>query len=139
MPTTAPSSATPISRSPPSVLRKAAIVGDALVEVEVAVDDLLDHALDLLVEGEPHVLARVGAGRRVEGGVAVELAHHLIERDAVLRPMWRPKRSFSSAMMRERGSSSSSSSPDPLLVPAGTSTPGRTSRPILPAAVCWIR
>jgi hypothetical protein len=49
-----------------------AVVGDALVEVEVGVDDLLDDLFDLVVEREPYVLAGVGAGRGIERRIAVE-------------------------------------------------------------------
>src|ERR1019366_8562551 len=65
-------------------LPKRAVVGDPLVEGEVGVDDLLDHVLDLLVEGEAHVLTRVYPRCRIERGVVVELLHHLAERYAVL-------------------------------------------------------
>src|SRR5215472_8550435 len=41
--------------------------------------------LDLLVEGEPHVLPGVDARCGVERGVPVELVHHLTEGHAVLR------------------------------------------------------
>ena len=65
-------------------LAEGAVVGDALVEVEVRVDDLLDDVLDLLVEGEADVLAGVDPRRGVERRVVVELLHHLAERHAML-------------------------------------------------------
>ncbi len=65
-------------------LAEGAIVGDALVEIEVRIDDLLDHVLDLALEGQAHVLAGVRAGARVERPIRVELVHHLAEGDLVL-------------------------------------------------------
>src|SRR5262249_49841003 len=65
-------------------LTEGAIVGDALVELEVRVDNFLDYLLDLLVEGKAHVLARVDPGSGIERRVVVELLHHLAERHAVL-------------------------------------------------------
>ena len=47
------------------------VVGDALVQVEVRVDDLLDHVIDLLVEGKAHVLAGVRPRARIKDGVGV--------------------------------------------------------------------
>src|SRR5271167_1392267 len=41
-------------------LSEGSIVRDPLVELEIGIDDLLDHVLDLLVEGQPHILPRVG-------------------------------------------------------------------------------
>lgn len=66
-------------------LAEGAIVGDALVELEVRVDDLLDHLLDLLVEGEPHVLPCIDARCGIERDVVVQLLHHMAERHTVLR------------------------------------------------------
>ena len=60
------------------------VVRDPLVEVEIRVDDLLDDVLNLLVERQTDVLARVHPRRRVERRVIVELLHHLAERDAML-------------------------------------------------------
>ena len=96
-------------------LAEGAVVGDALVELEVRVDDLLDHVLDLLVEGEPHVLARVDP--RAASSAASSSSFSIIW-PSVTRcsgPRLSPKRSFSSAMMRESVSSSSGAAPWPLL------------------------
>ncbi len=61
------------------------VIGDPLVEIEIGIHDLLDHVLDLLVEGEPDVLAGIDPGRRVECGVLVQALHHLAEGDPMLR------------------------------------------------------
>src|SRR5262249_60117403 len=53
-------------------LAEGAVVGDALVEVEVGVDDFLDDMLDLLIESEPDVFPRVDPRRRVERGIVVQ-------------------------------------------------------------------
>src|SRR5690606_26959578 len=58
-----------------------AVVRDALVEVEVRVDDLPDHVLDLR---ESDVFASVRASAGVEGGVGVEALHHLAQGHLVL-------------------------------------------------------
>ena len=60
------------------------VVCDPLVEVEVLVDDLLDNLLDLVVEGDAHILQRVDLGGCVERGVLFESFHHSAERDAVV-------------------------------------------------------
>ena len=60
------------------------VVGDALVEVEVGLDDLLNLVLDLGVEGQPDVLAGVHPRAGVEAGVAVEGRAYPLEGDAVL-------------------------------------------------------
>ena len=62
------------------------VVGDPLVEVEVRIDDLLDDLLDLVVEGQPDVLAGVHACRGIKCRVPVQLVHHLAEGDTVLGP-----------------------------------------------------
>src|ERR1700733_920167 len=72
-------------------LSESTVVGHALVEVEVRIDDLLDYVLDLLVEGEPHVLPRVGPGCCVKRSVVVELLHHLAESHSVLGAEVQPK------------------------------------------------
>ena len=41
---------------------KGVIVGYALVQIKVGIDDLLDHLLDLVVEGQAHVFARIHSG-----------------------------------------------------------------------------
>ena len=66
-------------------LAEISVVGDALVEVEVRVDDLLDHLLHLVVEGEADVFAGVDARGGVEGAVVFEAVEHLAEGDAVFR------------------------------------------------------
>ena len=60
------------------------VVGDALVQVKVGFDDLLDLVLELGIEGQPHVLARVHTGAGVEAGVLVEGGAEMLQRDAVL-------------------------------------------------------
>ena len=64
-------------------LAEGAVVSDALVQVEVGVDDLLDHLVDLVIESQAHVFARVDPRRGVERGITVELVHHLFDRDPV--------------------------------------------------------
>ena len=185
MPTIAPSSATPMRRSPPSVLRKAAIVfstawvmtlssflssrrfqrsvdlnssvfdspclisssawrcarrywsnrkflhdlaegrvvGDALVEIEVGVDDLLDGVLDLLVEGEADILAGIDARGGVEGGVAVEALHHLAEREPVLGAEVEAETLVELGDDPREGSSSSAPCPMGSFVDLGSSRP----------------
>ena len=54
------------------------VVGDSFVEVEVRVDDVLDHLLDLVVESEAHVLAGVDADGRSERRIVLQLVHHLV-------------------------------------------------------------
>jgi hypothetical protein len=44
-------------------------VGDALVGVEVRIDDPLDHVLDLLVKGETDDLARADAGAGIQSRI----------------------------------------------------------------------
>ena len=65
---------------------KGAVVRYPLVEVEVRVHDVLNHLLDLVIEGQPHVLAGVHAGGRVERRVLLQPFHHLMEGNPVLRP-----------------------------------------------------
>ena len=60
------------------------VVRDPFVEVEVHVDNLLDHILHLLVEGQADALARVDPGAGVQGRVPVELLHHLAQGQPVL-------------------------------------------------------
>jgi hypothetical protein len=56
-----------------------------LYRSEIGFDDLLDHILDLVIEGKPDVLSRVDARRGIERRVVVKLLHHMGERDAMLR------------------------------------------------------
>src|SRR5437870_10139955 len=65
-------------------LAEGSIVGDALVELEVGVDDFLDHLLDLLVEGQAHILPRIGPRRSIERRVVAQPVHHLAERRLLL-------------------------------------------------------
>src|SRR5262249_29505113 len=65
-------------------LAERVIVGDALVKLEIGVDDLLNDRLDLVIEGKPPVLARIGPGGGIEAGVVGQLLHHLAERYLVL-------------------------------------------------------
>ena len=67
------------------------IVRDALVQLEVRVDDVLDGVLDLLVEGQAHVLPRVDPRAGVEPRVCVEPLHHLAEGQAMLRAEVEPE------------------------------------------------
>ena len=63
---------------------KVGVVGDPLVQFEVGLDDLLDLVLNLGVEGQPHILARVHPGAGVEAVVVVEGRADVLKRDAVL-------------------------------------------------------
>ncbi len=110
-----------------------------LLELEVRVDDLLDHMLNLLIEREPNVLPRV---HPAEGRVVVELFHHLAERHAVLGAEVEPKALVQLGIdAGQRGSVSSSSGAVswPCFVLTGASTPGLLCRAILPLPVCWMR
>ena len=121
-------------------LAEGAVVGDALVEVEVRVDDLLDHVLDLLVEGEPHVLARVHPRRGVERRVVVELLHHLAEGHAVLGAEVQPEALVQLGddagerlqLLRRDAVAAASCRRD-------RARPALRSSAILPLPVCWIR
>ncbi len=42
--------------------------------------------LDFLIECQPYVLTCVHARARLEPGVSIETVHHLLERQAMLRP-----------------------------------------------------
>lgn len=72
-------------------LAEGAVIGDAPVEIEVGIDDLLDHLLDLLVEREADVLAGVDSRAGVESGVGIEPFHHLTEGHPVLRTQVEPE------------------------------------------------
>ena len=62
---------------------KGVIVGDTLVQIKVGIDDLLDHLLDLVVEGQPHVFARIHSCCGIERGIVSEPFHHLAKGDAM--------------------------------------------------------
>ena len=101
------------------------VVGDALVEVEVGLYDLLDPVLDLGVKGQPHVLARVSRGRWRQGPASSSRAERRCSRvRRCSRPRFRPKRSFSASMMRDSGSSSSAAGSAARLAPGGIERPG---------------
>lgn len=67
------------------------VVRDALVQVEVRVNDLLTHVLHFLVKGEPHVFVSVHARRGIHGGIVVQPLHHLAQSDAVRRSEVEPE------------------------------------------------
>ena len=75
----------------------------------------------------------------VERGVVVELLHHLAERHPVLGSEIEPKRSFSSAMIRESVSSSSGAMSVTALGAHRVEHAGLRSSAIFPLPVCWIR
>jgi hypothetical protein len=66
-------------------------VGDAAVELEVALDDLLDLVLDLGVEGETHVLPGVDAGAGVEAGILFQGRRDLLQGHPILGAQVEPE------------------------------------------------
>jgi len=60
------------------------VIRDPLVELEVRLDDLLDHVLELLVEGEPNVLPGVHPGAGIQGRVPIQAGHRLLQADPIL-------------------------------------------------------
>ena len=65
---------------------ESAVVCYALIKLEIGIDELLDDILDRLVEGEPHIFARVDSDCGIQRRIGIELIHHLAERYAMLRP-----------------------------------------------------
>lgn len=59
------------------------VVGYALVEIEVLIDDFLDDLRDFEVEGKADVFRGVDRGGNLQGGVLLQPVHHLAEGDAV--------------------------------------------------------
>jgi hypothetical protein len=51
--------------------------GNTLVEFEIRIDDLLDGRLNLVIEGEAYIFARVGSRGGIERRIAVQPLHHL--------------------------------------------------------------
>jgi len=92
-------------------LAEGPVVGDALVQVEIRVDDLLDDVLDFLIKGEVDVLAGIRPGTGVKGVVAVETPIIWLRVTRCSGPRCNPKRSFSSPIIRESASISSGEGP----------------------------
>lgn len=60
-----------IEQEVPKRLAKATVIGDALVQIEIRIDDFLDDCLDLVIKGKAHILPRVDSSGGIQRGIAV--------------------------------------------------------------------